>query len=111
LRLHILGQTEPASEEKPQTDGVTDAGPTAAESTRASDLPSDNKATATAFAGGLDESTTEHHDSTEAAEHSSAKVENIAVDKPSEEARDTAATNQDEHDDHIVEGEEDTVIY
>jgi hypothetical protein len=90
---------------------VTDAGLTVAESTQASDLPSDNKATAAASFGGVDESITEHHDSTEATEQSSAKVEDIAVDNPLEEARDTAATNQDEHDDHIVEGEEDTVIY
>jgi hypothetical protein len=111
LRLHILGQNEPTSEEKSQTDGVTDAGPAAAESKQASELPSDNNGTATASAPGLDESKAEHHDGTEAAEQSSAKVEDIAVDKPSEEARDTVATNQDEHDDHIVEGEEDTVIY
>jgi len=41
----------------------------------------------------------------------SANVDKDEARKSAEEEREAAATNHDEQDDHIVEGEEDTVIY
>lgn len=111
LRSHILGPNDTASEEKAQIDGVTDAGSTTAEPAHPSDLPSDNKATATESADGTNEASAVNQDDDEAAKHSSSKADNLVTGESSEEARETSATNQDEHDDHVVEGEEDTVIY
>jgi len=50
-------------------------------------------------------------DSAEDVQHSATANEAVAENKTTEGEREASATNQDEHDDHIVEGEEDTVIY
>ena len=49
-------------------------------------------------------------DASPAREAPSHANDNAAKDV-TEAAQDNSTTNQDEHDDHIVEGEEDTVIY
>lgn len=111
LRSHVLGSKDTVSEEKAPADGVIAAGSAIAESAQPSDLPSDSKITAVASADGNNEASAIHQDGAEAAEHSSLKKGDIVTGESPEEARETATTNQDEHDDHVVEGEEDTVIY
>jgi hypothetical protein len=111
MHSHVTGHHEKASDEKPQTDVDTDAATTKAEPAQSADLSNASEATATASAEYTNELTTAHRDGAEPAEQPSSKVDDLATGGVLEEASEMAATHQDEHDDHIVEGEEDTVIY
>jgi hypothetical protein len=50
-------------------------------------------------------------DGAEGVQRSANVDEDAADNETAGEDGEATATNQDEHDDHIVEGEEDTVIY
>jgi hypothetical protein len=108
-RLHDTDSNTPAIEEKSREEYTVDAVTTNAASTETSDLPNENEAITTSTADGKQESVITEKDGDEGVQHS-ANVEDTAG-KSAEEERDAAATNHDEQDDHIVEGEEDTVIY
>ena len=112
LRSHDTDSNTQATSEKLQVKSTTDTATTNAESTQAPHLPIENDAIATsAGTGGVEaESTPMENDSAKSVQHS-ANVHEDAAGNNAEEEREATATNQDEHDDHIVEGEEDTVIY
>ncbi|GAB7327952.1 hypothetical protein MBLNU13_g11718t2 [Cladosporium sp. NU13] len=100
-----------ATEENPREEHTADTAASNAASTQTPDLPNENEAITTSIADGKQKSVSTEKDGAEGVQ-SSANVDNDAVGKTAEEEeREAAATNQDEHDDHIVEGEEDTVIY
>ena len=110
-RLHDIDSNKPATEENPREEHTADAVATNAASTQAPDFPDENEAITTSTADGKQESVPTEKDGAEGVQRS-ANVDKDAVGNTAEEAeREAAATNQDEHDDHIVEGEEDTVIY
>ena len=103
---HFTGSNERAIEETPQVDVATDASPAAVESSPALDATAHDKTTT---ASTSKDTTTADQNGADTAEHSSPKIgDNVTGE---EETHDSAANNQDEHDDHVVEGEEDTVIY
>jgi hypothetical protein len=107
LRLHDTDSTKPATEERPREENTADT----AASKQTPDLPDENEAITTSTTDGKHESVPTEKDGAEGVEHS-ANVDKDAVGNTAEEEeRDAAATNHDEQDDHIVEGEEDTVIY
>jgi len=110
-RLHDLDSNEPATEENPREEHMADAVITNAASAQTPDSPNENEAITTSTADSKQESAPTEKDGAEGVQRS-ANVDKDAVGNSAEEAeREAAATNQDEHDDHIVEGEEDTVIY
>ena len=110
-RLHDTETNKPATDDNPQKEHNTDSAVMHAESTQAPDLPNEDEAITTPAEDGKDGSITTEKGGAGAAQ-SSANVDKDAVGNTTgEEERDAAATNQDDHDDHIVEGEEDTVIY
>jgi hypothetical protein len=109
-RLHDTDSNEPAIEEKSREEHTADAATTNAASTETPDLPNENEAITTSTADGKQESIITEKDGAEGVQHS-ANVNQDTAGKAAEEERDAAATNHDEQDDHIVEGEEDTVIY
>ena len=108
-RLHDIDSNTPAIEGISREEYTADAATTIAASTETTDLPNENEAITTSTADGKQESVLTGKDGAEGVQHS-ANVEDTAG-KSAEEERDAAATNHDEQDDHIVEGEEDTVIY
>ena len=109
--LHDTDTNKPATGDNPQEEHKTDSAVMHAESSQAPDLPNEDEAIATPAEDGKDGSIPTEKGGTEAAQ-SSANIDKDAVGNTAEEEeRDAAATNQDDHDDHIVEGEEDTVIY
>lgn len=95
-----------ATEETTQVDVATDASPAAIDPSPALDATAEDKATT---ASTSKETQAADHNAAETAEHPSPKIEDTVTGE--EETHDSATNNQDEHDDHIVEGEEDTVIY
>lgn len=110
-RLHDIDSNKTATEENPREEHTADTAATNAASTQTPDLPNENEAITTSIADGKQKSVSTEKDGAEGVQ-SSANVDNDAVGKTAEEEeREAAATNQDDHDDHIVEGEEDTVIY
>ena len=110
-RLHYIDSNKPATEGKPREENTADAVTTNAESTQTPDLPHGNEAITISTADGKQESVPTEKDGAESVQRS-ANVDKDAVGNTAEvEEREATATNQDEHDDHIVEGEEDTVIY
>lgn len=109
LRLHDTDSNKPAAEEKSREENTADAATINAASTETPDSLNENEAITTSTADGKQESVHTKKDGAEGVQHS-ANVEDTAG-KTAEEERDAAATNHDEQDDHIVEGEEDTVIY
>ena len=110
-RLHDIDSSVQSTEEKPREEHTADTAVTNATSTQTPDLPNENEAITTSSVDGKQESVPTEKDGAEGVQ-TSANVDKDAVGKTAEEEeRETAATNQDEHDDHIVEGEEDTVIY
>jgi hypothetical protein len=92
-------------------ESTTDAAATTAESSQATDLPKGNQATATSTGDSKEKSISMEIGSAEDVQHSATADEVAAENKTTEGEREASATNQDEHDDHVVEGEEDTVIY
>lgn len=112
LRLHDIDSNKLATEEKPREEHTADViTPNAASTTQTPDFSNENEAITTSIADGKQESVPTEKDGAEGVQRS-ANVDKDAVGTSAEEAeREAAATNQDEHDDHIVEGEEDTVIY
>lgn len=101
---------KPAREGKPREENTADAVTTNAASTQKPDLPNGNEAITTSTESKQEPVPTEKDGA--GSVQRSANVDKDAVgDTAEEEEREAAATNQDEHDDHIVEGEEDTVIY
>jgi len=90
---------------------TADAAATTANSAQAPDLSKGNEATATSTGDSKDKFVPMETDSAEDVQHSATANEAVAENKTTEGEREASATNQDEHDDHIVEGEEDTVIY
>jgi hypothetical protein len=111
LRLHDTDSNKPATEERPREENTADTATSNAASTQTPDLPNENEAITTSTTDGKQESVPTEKDGAESVEHS-ANVDKDAVGNTAEEEeRDAAATNHDEQDDHIVEGEEDTVIY
>lgn len=110
-RSHDIDSNKPATEGKPREEHTADTVATNAASTQTPDLPNENEAITTSTTDGKQESVPTEKDGAEGVQRS-ANVDKDAVGNSAEEAeREAAATNQDEHDDHIVEGEEDTVIY
>lgn len=110
LRLHDTDSNNPATEEKSREEHTADAVTTNAASTQAPDLPNENETITASTADGKQESIVTEKDGAEGVQHS-ANVDQDAASKAADEERDAAATNHDEQDDHIVEGEEDTIIY
>lgn len=110
-RLHDAETNKPATDDNPQEEYKTDSAVTYAGSSQAPDLPNEDEAITTSAGDGKDDSIPTEKGGAEAAQ-SSANVDKDAVGNTAEEEeRDAVATNQDDHDDHVVEGEEDTVIY
>ena len=110
-RLHDLDSNKPAAEEKPREEHTADSVATNAALNQTPDLPNEDEATTTSTTDGKQDSVSTAKDGAEGVQRS-ANVDKDAVGNTAEEEeREAAATNQDEHDDHIVEGEEDTVIY
>lgn len=95
-----------ATEKTPSKDVATDASPAAIDPSPALDATAEDKATTASTSS---ETTTADQKGADTAEHSSPKIGDTVTGK--EETHDSATNNQDEHDDHVVEGEEDTVIY
>lgn len=110
-RLHDTDSNKPATEEKPREEHTADTATTNAASTQTPDLPNENEAITTSIVDGKQESVSTEKDGAEGVEHSANVVRDDVGNTAEQEERDTAATNHDEQDDHIVEGEEDTVIY
>lgn len=110
-RLHDLDSKKPATEENPREEHTAASVATNAASTQTPDLPNENEAITTSTTDGKQESVTTEKDGTEGVQRSANVDKEVVGNTAEEEEREAAATNQDEHDDHIVEGEEDTVIY
>ena len=110
-RLHDLDSNKPATEEKPREEHTADSVATNAASTQTPDLPNENEAITSSTTDGKHEPVPTEKDGAEGVQRSANVDKDVVGNTAEEEEREAAATNQDEHDDHIVEGEEDTVIY
>ena len=109
--LHDTDTNKPSTGDNPQEEDKTHAAVTNAGSLQAPDPPNEDEAITTSAGDGKDESIPTEKGGAEYTQSSANVVDKDAAGNTAEEERDAAATNQDDHDDHIVEGEEDTVIY
>jgi hypothetical protein len=92
-------------------EGTTDAATADSKSTHAPNLSKGNNAIATSVDDSKAKSSSMEIDGAEGVQRSANVDEDAADNETAGEDGEATATNQDEHDDHIVEGEEDTVIY
>lgn len=105
------GSNEPIIDQKPQAEDVTEVEPATTEPPGAPEQKIEDDATLVAPSNGMENQAAspegELKDKEPSPSHANGHTA-IAAPKPEQE---TSAGNQDEHDDHVVEGEEDTVIY
>lgn len=111
-RLHSAGSAQlPAASEEERNAPDSDANAATTESERATKAAPDGDATATSSAEGANGATTTAKDATESTGHPAPRDEDGPQAEGATETEAKIAPNHDEHDDHVVEGEEDTVIY
>lgn len=108
--LYTASNNIPANEKTPQADDATNASATIVEPSHNADQTAEDSARA---GNDQNEQPPQPKIATEAVEPLSSNENGHAASAVSivEDTQENAATTQDDHDDHVVEGEEDTVIY